>query len=136
MRCRCTALTTKLYTEVADRSKRNECVFRVVMPANRLRVNHHDFMALHSMCMDFITQLISMLISKNLVVFCNLIAVLQVDTNSTGVNLVYFPIFNIIRGSFSTFFIVFFNLKIVFTPRLVLARNVCGAFERAPITSQ
>ncbi len=28
-------------TEVADRSKRNECVFRVEMPANRLRVNHH-----------------------------------------------------------------------------------------------
>ncbi len=48
MRCRCIALTTKL-REVADGSKRNECVFKVVMPANRLRVNHYDFMALHSM---------------------------------------------------------------------------------------
>ncbi len=40
-------------TETADRSKRNECVFRVVMSANRLRVNHHVFTALHSMCRIF-----------------------------------------------------------------------------------
>ena len=36
VRCRCTALTTKLYGG-SCRSKRNECVFRLVMPANKLR---------------------------------------------------------------------------------------------------
>ncbi len=41
-------------TEAADRSKRNQCVFRVAMPANGLRVNHYDFVALHSMWIIFL----------------------------------------------------------------------------------
>ncbi len=33
---------TLIATEVADRRKRNECVLRVAMPANRLRANYHN----------------------------------------------------------------------------------------------
>jgi hypothetical protein len=40
----------------------------------------------------------------------------RLDTNYIGVNLVYFPIFCIVRVRFSIFWVVFFSLKIVCTP--------------------
>ena len=44
--------------------------------------------------------------------------------NSIKVNLVYFPIFSIIRVSFQLFGKGFLSFKIVLTPRIVWARNV------------